>query len=90
MIEFRGEKGLFVCESCFADADAGRFTLNAKAIVEDGIWRWVAACADERHIATALERHAYLTENDSKSTLWAAVRDRAGDDYLSTLEEAQR
>ena len=87
MIEFRGEKGRFACESCFAEAENGRFTLNAKAIVEGGAWYWIAACDDERHIAAALQRHAYLSEIRSDWMPWADVKGRASDDYLSTLEE---
>lgn len=51
MIEFHKSKGPW---SCDGDDDCLRL---AAAIVEDGVWWYVAACDNEEHIAEALAEH---------------------------------
>lgn len=52
MIEFRKDKGPWWC--CDADDECLSF---AAAIAEDGVWWFVGACDNEKHIAEALAEH---------------------------------
>lgn len=69
MIEFCKSKGPW---SCDGDDDCLRL---AAAIVEDGVWWYVAACDNEEHIAEALAEHERRKTGDMPDEFidWADV-----------------